>query len=162
MIIGKKRAYYCGVLIVFSVFRIESLVFKERLEDFVVRVVEKEYQDGFREHYGDFLDSMRVLPTQKKQKELLLLRKNALAYLEIAHQDWYQVLQDHAELDIENQSRATRLFLTRYGLYQDYKKMRDSDHVHIWAQVKLYTQKLGEKLSFWHKKITDKAAVLRG
>lgn len=155
-----KKIYKLFAFLV--VMQSKPLVFQDSLEGFLHRVVEKEYQDGFREYYGDFLASIKDVSHEKKQKDLVLVRKNGLAHLEIEHQDWYQVLEDHAELDVQHQSRATRKFLTRYALYQDYKKISDSQHTHVWAHIKMYTSKIGKKLSAWRQKISDKSAVLLG
>src|SRR3989344_1018813 len=92
-------------------------VFIETLDEFVKRMtLDKEKQEGFKAYYSNFLDRQSKMSVKRKRQKLLQLRADGLSSIEIKDKKTYKKLVEHGEIDLDGQSRPTRLFLVRYRL----------------------------------------------
>lgn len=132
-------------------------IFKESLDGFITRMSKDvQEREGFRAYYSDFLDRQSRLSTKRRRQKLRRLRSDALSSLQIKHEKHYKALADHSELDLEGQTRNTRLFLVRYRLFEDYLQHKNTKHVYLLNKAQIFISDVSKKLSSLTGIIRDK------
>lgn len=98
---------------------------EDSLEGFLHRIGKTEDEkQGFRNYYSNFLEEQNKTYKSSKRKKLLRLRAIALTHLKEKNPEWYKEVEPYS-LDLEESTqecRKVRLFLTRYALFDAYKK----------------------------------------
>lgn len=158
----KKRSHFCKttLFILLAATTSSQAIFKETLDEFIVRITpDKAEQEGFRAYYSNFLDRQSRLSTKRKRRKLRRLREDGLASLQIKHAKQYKMLADHSELDLDGQSRNTRLFLVRYRLFEDFKANKNTKREYLWNKTKTIVADLGKKAVHFGKTIKNKVAA---
>lgn len=124
-----------------------SHVFKETLDEFIERMtIDIKEREGFRAYYSNFLDRQSRLSVMRRQKHLRRLRMDGLSSLEIKSKKHYKVLAENKQVDIDNQSRDTRLFLVRYRLFEDYKQHKDTRRLYFLNKAKIVLTDVGSRI----------------
>ncbi len=123
-------------------------VFKESLDDFITRMTpDSNEQEGFRAYYSNFLDRQSRLSLSRRQKRLRRLRMDGMSSLEIKNKKHYNILSENKQVDIDSQSRDTRLFLVRYRLFEDYKQHKHTRRVYFLNKAKMVLSDVSNKIS---------------
>ena len=102
-----------------------NVLLKDTLEQFLDRIEKDEKsKKGFRVYYSNFLEQQNKNYKSSKQKRLARLRASGLTTLRDNQPDWYKAIEPYSlDLDESTQEcRQVRLFLTRYALFDAYKK----------------------------------------
>ena len=132
-------------------------VFKENLDEFITRMgKDQEEREGFRAYYSNFLDRQSKLSTKRKRQKLRRLRKDGLSSLEIKHKKHYKTLAEHSELNLDGQTRNTRLFLVRYRLFEDFIQHKNTKHVYFLNKAKTFFVDVGKRISDFSGTVANK------
>lgn len=131
-------------------------VFKESLDEFIVRMTpDSKEQEGFRAYYSNFLDRQSRLSLPRRQKRLRRLRMDGLSSLEIKNKKHYNILAENKQIDIDSQSRDTRLFLVRYRLFEDYKQHKYTRRIDFLNKAKIVLTDVSNKISSFVSNVKD-------
>ena len=125
-----------------------SHVFKESLDEFIERMtIDLKEREGFRAYYSNFLDRLSRISVLRRQKRLRRLRMDGLSSLEIKNKKHYKVLSENRQVDIDNQSRETRLLLVRYRLFEDYNQHKHTRRIYFLNKAKIVLSDVGSKVN---------------
>ena len=126
----------------------DSHVFKETLDEFIERMtIDMKEREGFRAYYSNFLDRQSRLSLSRRQKRLRRLRMDGLSSLEIKNKKHYKVLSENRQVDVDNQSRETRLLLVRYRLFEDYNQHKNTRRIYFLNKAKIVLTDVSSKVS---------------
>lgn len=125
-----------------------SHAFKETLDEFIERMtINLKEREGFRAYYSNFLDRQSRLSVSRRQKRLRRLRMDGLSSLEIKNKKHYKVLSENKQIDVDNQSRETRLLLVRYRLFEDYNQHKHTRRIYFLNKAKVVLSDVSSKVS---------------
>lgn len=131
-------------------------VFKESLDEFIVRMTpDSQEQEGFRAYYSNFLDRQSRLSLSRRQRRLRRLRMDGLSSLEIKNKKHYKVLAENKQVDVDNQTKDTRLFLVRYRLFEDYQLHKNTRRLYFLSKAKVMIVDAGSKVSSFFSSIKN-------
>lgn len=128
------------------------------LDGFMKRIVAQDDHKEFKLYYKDFIIKMDALgksaPT-KKDSELKKIRTLAFCSLENMHPDWALQLKPYALYEKGTQGidtktlHSARVFLTRYGTYDEFLKNKAQAHAGMWYRFKSYSKHVSNKVTGW-------------
>lgn len=118
--------------------RAVDLPFDDSLEIFLSRMTSDETEKSeFRGYYSRFLRKQSKVHPERKRGKLQNLRIHALNSIEIKDPSLYQVIEPFLiDLDIAQESRNIRLYLTRYALFEEFQRRKIIKHSGLWERAK--------------------------
>ena len=133
-----------------------SHVFKETLDEFIERMtIDMKEREGFRAYYSNFLDRQSRLSLARRQKRLRRLRMDGLSSLEIKNKKHYKVLTENKQVDVDHQSRETRLFLVRYRLFEDYNQHKHTRRLYFLNKAKIVLTDMSSKIGSFFSSVKN-------
>jgi len=126
--------FFLGILTV----RASNLPFSDSLELFLSRMSSDEIEkQEFRGYYSRFLRKQSKLHPERKSGKLQKLRISALNSIEIKNPSLYEVIEPYLiDLDFAKELRDMRLYLTRYALFEEFKRRNIIKRSGIWERAK--------------------------
>lgn len=119
------------------------------LEAFLTVVAKEEEKPEFRSYYSKFLEKQSRQRKVSKRRQLRRYRSRALQDLSEHHLDWYRELEPYlSELDdASDGARKSRLFLTRYANFLEYRESKLPQAAGWWDTSKGYFKQFGKKVA---------------
>lgn len=122
--------------------------------DFVRRIVAPQDQTAFSRYYEILSEKMNECGQDKRDETYEYLFSKALADLESNHADWYGIVAPYgsyknavASQDVVG-SKA-RMFLRRYGAYQDYLIFSGQKNAGFLGAIGSFCSSVGKKVAGW-------------
>jgi len=157
---NKKVSVVLGAVALLSM---ASSVYAEKIDfidakfdKFVTRLVKEEHREEFRKYYALLNEKMREADEGKVYATYKRLFATARENLKTEHADWYTLIdpyisEAHLVLDTkyDDVRKASKIFLTRYGAYQEFLKFKGFKRKAKNQAVKLIEH--GAQVSTWDK-----------
>lgn len=151
----------CGVYADFVELKGKSAEFKvvrafadDAFTDFVRRIVAPHDHVGFTRYYEVLSEKLNSCDEHKRLVTYKYLFSKALSDLETKHADWYAVLMHYGVPDFraaqeDMVAAKARMFLRRYGAYQEYLEVTGQLNNGFFASLGSFCSTIGKTISGW-------------
>jgi len=126
---------------------------KQSLNDFIMYVVPQGEQKQFRAFYVDYSKKNEKKSVQVKDTLRARLQENALYNIEVKHPHWAKEIKKYTQ----HKPKYVKIFLTRYGIYEEFNKKRSSRIGSLWTKITQTGKKVKNKIVSWVSSWRDDA-----